>query len=853
MNTLVSSGKLPPLNRRNHALTCFVLGLLERHLGLQIRLHGLNEQFAFGGGIVIANHFTRLETFLIPYVLHRELGISVRVMAASMLFTRKVFGDYLRSIGGFPTNHPNKYDLIARDILRGGWWLIFPEGSMIKDRKVVENGRLDITTDYGMSRRRPRSGAAILTLTVQHYKDMLRQALQSGRDLTPLCAALGLTDLSRGHLEAVAYSPTSLVPLNLTYYPLHPAGSVVKSLATRLMPTFCPASLGRRLLEELAVEGSMLLKGVEIDMRFGLPLLIEADLQPAEAWRLGQWPPSPWRRYLRTLRTWRPTPRYGVLRQSRSVLATWHRRRRAWYVTRTAMRAIYKQTTVNMDHLLAVLLFLGWVDDRRQRFAVADLKHRVYVAVQELRTRELAYLHASLGAPHLQRLLTDTPHPAMEDFARRAEADGLLTRQGESWLLTTDLCHEWSFETVRLKNFIQVCVNEIEPLPEVLQVMRQTLHTDASHLRDSLGEARFAYEQHLYDIDYTTFAAASSCHLPALPYDAGRPVLLRGTGKTGAIGILLVHGYSASPGEVLPLARILHARGFTVYVVRLRGHGTSPVDLQQRSWREWYASVLRGYHSLRAITDVQFAGGMSTGGALALYLAAQDVGPLQGVFAVGAPLKLQHWAVRLAALVGSVRDFVPSQPENPATNYRYQPLRALQQLLRFIAVYQTHLERITHPVLLVQARRDPTVRPESAQSLYDRLGSRQKHLIWKDVERHVIVGADFPDVHHDILTFLCRHSPLAIPDGGPEAFTSALSPAAAESWGLASLAEYVWQMTGITRRWPAAGSASGAAVHSGTKQPAATTVPPGKTGEQHVQGQRGEGDSSPVPAADSAA
>ena len=101
--------KLPLINQRNHAITRFILRRLQRHLGVRLRLHGLSTQFASGGGIIVANHFTRLETFAIPYVLYREAHVLVRVLAAPMFFTNKRFGDYLLSIGALPTNYPHKY------------------------------------------------------------------------------------------------------------------------------------------------------------------------------------------------------------------------------------------------------------------------------------------------------------------------------------------------------------------------------------------------------------------------------------------------------------------------------------------------------------------------------------------------------------------------------------------------------------------------------------------------------------------------------------------------------------------------------------------------------------------------
>jgi esterase/lipase/1-acyl-sn-glycerol-3-phosphate acyltransferase/uncharacterized protein YeaO (DUF488 family) len=754
--------ELPPVNKRNHAMTRFLLSRLERNLDVQIRLHGLNDQFAFGGGIIVANHFTRLETFVIPFVLYREAGLAVRVLAAPMFFTNKLFGNYLLSIGALPANYPNKYELIARDILHGGWWLIFPEGAMIKDRKVVERGRLLVSNEVGTRRRRPHSGAAIIALTVQRYKDALRRVLPGGADRAAICHTLGLDDASPSELEGIAYCPTRIVPLNVTYYPLSPQDNLIKSLVARVAPKLVQSDMGERILEELTVEGAMLLKGVEVDMRLGTPLIMEAGFQQRDDWRVVPWSPSPWRRYLNLLRAWRPLRRYTYILDHWAALHGRRQRRRAWQITQAYMRAIYALTTVNLDHLLSGLLLLMLHRSRRYRFSVTELKRRIYLGVQVLREQPTVYLHPNLEDRELQcRLLTDLPHPGIDSFQQRAAANNLLTSVDHTWVLAVDrLTNHWPFGVVRLQNFMQVCANEVEPLPEVRQALHHAMRVDLARQQRRFANDLFAYEQQLYEADYAAFATENSPKLLSLPYGMGRPVLLQSATEIGTIGVLLIHGYSASPMEMLPLAHYLHAHGLTVYVVRLRGHGTSPRDLQQRSWQEWYESALRGYHSLQAISEYQFIGGMSMGGALALYLAAQQVGPLQGVFAVGAPIKLHHRYLRLVPVAKAVRDFVQAEPEHPDTNYTAQPLRAVWQLMQFIEVYQETLPRVSLPVLLIQARGDTTVRPESAQHIYERLQSQDKRLLWKDIDRHVIVGSDYPEVHHDILAFLRQHSPL---------------------------------------------------------------------------------------------
>nr|QEO32861.1 hypothetical protein [Candidatus Entotheonella sp.] len=753
---------LPPINARNHNLTLFMLRRLESHLDVRIRLHDLTDQFDMGGGLIVANHFTRLETFVVPFVVHRATNITLRILASHVLFGNKTFGDYLMSIGALPTNHPNKYELIARDILQGGWWLIFPEGGLIKDRRVIEKGRLNVTTDAGQVRRRPRSGSAILAMTVQRYKAALRQALENNWETQTICESLGLGDRRPSELEALAFRPTPIIPLNITYYPLNPQDNALKSLATRLMPNLPHTSFGQELLEELTVEGSMLLKGVEIDMRFGSPLLVgDDDVQLVDDWRIVPWSASPWRRYLTALRSWRPMRPYTYLVDRWAVSSSWRQRQRAWQITRTTMQALYRLATIHIDHLLSAMLLQTLRTTKQRRFEILDLQKRLYLAAQRLKENGNLALHPNLTDPDLQYLLvTDTPHPFLEDFARRASELELLTCKDQIWEPNTDLLLEpWSFNSVRLKNFIQVYFNEVEPVTEVIQAVRYAMRADLKAHQTTFSDAMHNYEDELYEADHAEFVTPETiAKLTPLPPETGRPALLRGHGSHSAVGILLIHGFSASPGEVMPLAKSLNGQGFTVYVVRLRGHGTSPYDLQQRSWQDWYDSVQRGYAYLRTITDTQFVGGMSTGGGLALYLSMHEP-TVQGVFAVAAPIKLANRAIHLAPLLKTVRGFVDSNPGNPNTNYLAFPVQALQELLHFITVYSKTLQNVAIPTLLIQARGDTTVRPDSAQYIYDELGTTKKELIWKDVDQHVIVSDAFPDVHDDILTFVQQHQP----------------------------------------------------------------------------------------------
>ena len=57
--------------------------------------------------------------------------------------------------------------------------------------------------------------------------------------------------------------------------------------------------------------------------------------------------------------------------------------------------------------------------------------------------------------------------------------------------------------------------------------------------------------------------------------------------KGSSVGILLIHGFTATSVEVRGLATHLHQAGYTVAGPLLPGHGTSPEEMNRYSWKDW--------------------------------------------------------------------------------------------------------------------------------------------------------------------------------------------------------------------------------------------------------------------------
>ncbi|MEL3906910.1 MAG: alpha/beta fold hydrolase [Treponema sp.] len=91
----------------------------------------------------------------------------------------------------------------------------------------------------------------------------------------------------------------------------------------------------------------------------------------------------------------------------------------------------------------------------------------------------------------------------------------------------------------------------------------------------------------------------------------------------GKKAVLLIHGYTGSPREVLWLGTQLHEAGYTVSIPRLPGHGTNKEDFIASSWKDWLRRVYDEYVDLAEEYESVYVGGLSMGGVLTSLIAAK--------------------------------------------------------------------------------------------------------------------------------------------------------------------------------------------------------------------------------------
>ena len=223
------------------------------------------------------------------------------------------------------------------------------------------------------------------------------------------------------------------------------------------------------------------------------------------------------------------------------------------------------------------------------------------------------------------------------------------------------------------------------------------------------------------------------------PHLDGDPFHLKG----GPIGILLIHGFTATTAEMRPLGEYLQSKGFTISAPLLPGHNTYPEDINRFTWEDWVAEIKEAYHKILTECEIIFVGGESTGGLLGMYLASFHP-EVSGVLTFAPALKLNLRTfdlIRLYALAPFV-PYIEQQDEDDGLawrGYRAKPLKGVIQLLRLQKATLPRLKDIRCPTLIVQGRLDETVHSQVPQIIKDEIGTDSVDIHWMESSTHCVV------------------------------------------------------------------------------------------------------------------
>jgi esterase/lipase len=754
MNKTPYPNDWPDIDTKLYNRSIKLFNAVKNMLSVRLDLHA--DQQVMEGDIFLFNHFSRFETFIPQFLIYEQTGAFSCAIASSEFFKEdNVLSRYLRHVGVFPHDHDRLFPLLAGQILRGRKVIIFPEGGMVKDRRVIDKrGHYSIYSRVTGNRRKLHTGPAVLGQGVETFKAAIRHA-HSQNDVALLRQWKDVLQIdSVDQLIAVANKPTLMVPANITFYPIRSS----ENLLFKGVELFSNG-LSLRQSEELLIEGNIMLKNTDMDIRMGTPV------HPCGVWD--------WRtRYLMN----KIVPDINTIDDVftfNSRPKNWRQRLLGKYFIKNAqcsrdqyMEGIYANVTINLSHLAATLI-MHYIGQGQTHIEKDKFYGILYIAIKHLQNNTVIHLHRSLLNPDDYSDLFKATNKRFEHFMCAAKDAGLIEEDENCYHFLPKLRDEYDFDSIRLENPIAVYSNEAAPLHTVHDTLMDAITECSNADMDKLAAWHFedecrtltwekqAYAKRFDDISQEEVAVADPT-----PFFI-QPELSNG------LGVLLVHGLLASPAELRAYGEYLVKQGYTVLGIRLKGHGTSPHALRDQSWEDWYGGVQRGFDILKAHCSRIFAVGFSTGGALALKLAAEHYPEMVGVIAVAVPLKfinpafmlvpLLHGTNKLVAWVSAfegVKPFIDNEPEHPTINYRNTPIRALYELRLLIAQLDDTLPKISMPTLILYGDEDPIVSVKGASVIMDKLGSKQKQLQVIKSHRHGILMENIGDTWGVIDGFL---------------------------------------------------------------------------------------------------
>ncbi len=737
----------PDIDTKLYNRSVKLFNAVKNMLSVKLDLHA-DPQF-MEGDIFLFNHFSRFETFIPQFLIYEQTGAYSCAIASGEFFKEdNVLSRYLKHVGVFPHNHDRLFPLLAGQILRGRKVIIFPEGGMVKDRRVIDKrGHYSIYSRVTGNRRKLHTGPAVLGQGVETFKAAIRHA-HSQNDVALLRQwkdALQIDSVDQ--LIAVANKPTLMVPANITFYPIRSS----ENLLFKSVELFSDA-MSLRQSEELLIEGNIMLKNTDMDIRMGTPV------DPCCVWD--------WRtRFLMD----KVIPEINTIDDVFTLNSrpkNWRQRLLGTYFIKNAqcsrdryMEGIYANVTINLSHLAATLI-MHYIGQGQTHIEKDKFYSILYIAIKHLQNNTVIHLHRSLLNPDDYSDLFKATNKRFEQFMSAAKEVDLIKEDENCYHFLPKLCIESDFDTIRLENPIAVYSNEAAPLHTVLDTLIGAIgecsNTDpdklaAWHFEDecrTLAWEKQAYSKRFDDISQEEAAVADPTPFFIQPSALGG---VEGPAANG-FGVLLIHGLLASPAELRAYGEYLVKQGYTVLGVRLKGHGTSPHALRDQSWEDWYGCVQRGFNILKVHCPRIFVVGFSTGGTLGLKLAAEYYPEMIGVIAVSVPLKfvnpafmlvpLLHGTNKLVGWVSAfegVKPFIDNEPEHPSINYRNTPVRALYELRLLIAHLDDLLPKISIPVLIMYGDEDPVVSAKGAPIIMAKLGSKHKQIHAIKSHRHGIL------------------------------------------------------------------------------------------------------------------
>lgn len=239
----------------------------------------------------------------------------------------------------------------------------------------------------------------------------------------------------------------------------------------------------------------------------------------------------------------------------------------------------------------------------------------------------------------------------------------------------------------------------------------------------------------------------------------------------GRNAVLLVHGFSGAHTDFNTLGQTLQAKGISVRLMRLPGHGTFVVQQATVSAEQLIEAVRHEYRALRQSYERVALVGFSMGGSLATIVTAEEpvdrlvlIAPYYGVtyqwyYVLPPELwnRLTAWLIPYAIRSDFFVKVNRKEVKDQIYSYRVISSRAAGALIALGCHARRHevLEQIRCPVLLLHSRGDEAASPARSQRAFNAMASLDKRAVWYEASNHILLwDHDRQAVTDEIVSFL---------------------------------------------------------------------------------------------------
>ncbi len=197
--------------------------------------------------------------------------------------------------------------------------------------------------------------------------------------------------------------------------------------------------------------------------------------------------------------------------------------------------------------------------------------------------------------------------------------------------------------------------------------------------------------------------------------------------KAGDTGVLLVHGFTASPLEMKPLADYLESLGFSVYNARIVGHGSDYKYINMTDYADWYDSVKYGFFTLKRNCKKIFVIGESMGGLVALMTA--HLNEAAGAVLLAPCIRIKAPLANLTPYVAKILPKLPKlgfDMQYADIYYNNWPMVGVGELYHFTEYVQRVMKDFSMPLLGFQFPGDAVVSAKATKQFFENVPSVDK-------------------------------------------------------------------------------------------------------------------------------